>query len=155
MYINSQELFSDAQAVTVTAISTNVIDLNPDGFGLANALQDIGVGDETVYLVVMTVTTITDAGSDATLVVTLESDTAVGLATSPVVHYSTAVLAFATYATAGTVIVQTPLPLGDYKRYLGVRYTVASGPFTAGAITAFLTTDVQRYKYYASGFTVA
>lgn len=155
MYIDSQELFSDAQAVTATAISTNVLDLNPDGFGLSNAVQDIGVGDETVYLVVMTVTTITDTGSDATLIVTLESDTAVGLATAPVVHYSSGTLAFATYATAGTVVVQTPLPLGDYKRYLGVRYTVASGPFTAGALTAFLTTDVQRYKNYASGFTVA
>lgn len=155
MYVDSQELFSDAQAVTATAISTNVLDLNPDGFGLAGGVQDIGVGDETVYLVVMTVTTITDTGSDATLIVTLESDTAPGLATSPVVHFSSGTLAFATYATAGTVIVQTPLPLADYKRYLGVRYTVAAGPFTAGAITAFLTTDVQRYKYYASGFTVA
>lgn len=154
MYVDSQELFSDAQALTVTAISTNVLDLNPDGYGLASALQDIGVGGE-IYLVVMTTTTITDTGSDATLIVTLESDTAVGLATAPVVHFSTGTLAFATYATAGTVIAQVPLPLADYKRYLGIRYTIASGPFLTGAVTAFLTTDVQRYKYYASGFTVA
>lgn len=153
MYIDSQELFSDAQAVTATAISTNVFDLNPDAGTLAASLQDIGIGEE-VYLVVMTVTTITDSGSDATLTVTLESDTAVGLASSPVVHISTGALAFATYATAGTVIFQGKLPVADYKRYLGVRYTVASGPFTAGAITAFLTKDIQRNKTYASGFTV-
>lgn len=153
MYVDSQLLFSDAQAVTVTAISTNVLDLNPDGYGLASNLQDIGIGEE-VYLVVMTTTTITDTGSDATLIVTLESDTAVGLATAPVVHISTGTLAFATYATAGTIIFQGKLPVADYKRYLGVRYTIASGPFTAGAITAFMTKDVQRQKYYKSGFTV-
>lgn len=155
MYVDSQELFSDAQAVTATVISTNVLDLNPDGYGLASGVQDIGLGEEATYLLVMTTTTITDTGSDATLTVTLESDTTANLATSPTVHYSSGALAFATYATAGTVIVQIPLPLGDYKRYLGVRYTVAAGPFTAGAITALLVTDIQRQKYYASGFTVA
>ncbi len=154
MYIDSQTLFSDAQAVTSTAISTNVLDLNPDVGGLDANLQDIGIGEE-VYLVVQTATTITDVGSDATLIVTLESDTAVGLATAPVVHISTGTLAFATYATAGTVIFQGKLPLANYKRYLGIRYTVASGPFTAGAITAFLTKDVQRTKNYATGFSVA
>lgn len=153
MYIDSQLLFSDAQAVTSTAISSNVIDLNPDGYGLASNVQDIGIGEE-VYLVVQTAVTITDSGSDATLAVTLESDTVVGLNSANVVHISTGTLAFATYATAGTVIFAGKLPVADYKRYLGVRYTVASGPFTAGAITAFLTKDIQRYKYYKSGFTV-
>ena len=155
MYVDSQELFSDAQAVTATAISTNVLDLNGATGTNVPLTQDIGVGEEATYLMVMTTTTITDTGSDATLTVTLESDSTANLATAPVVHFSTGALAFATYATAGTIIVQTPLPLGDYKRYLGVRYTVAAGPFTAGAITAFLATDIQRQKYYASGFTVA
>lgn len=155
MYIDSQELFSDAQAVTSTAISSNVLDLNPSAAGLAGNVQDIGVGHDATYLVVETVTTATDTGSDATLTVTLESDSTANLATAPVVHYSSGALAFAAFATAGTILVQIPLPLGDYKRYLGIRYTVASGPLTAGAFTAFLTSDVQRYKYYASGFSVS
>lgn len=153
MYVDSQNLFSDAQAVTSTAISSNVIDLNPAGAGLSANVQDIGIGEE-VYLVVTTVTTCTDTGSDATLTLTLESDTAAGLASSPVVHLSTGALAFATYATAGSIVYTGKLPVADYKRYLGLRYTIASGPLTAGAFTAFLTKDVQRYKYYKSAFTV-
>lgn len=154
MYVDSQELFSDAQAVTSTAISTNVLDLNAAANSNSPVLQDIGIGEE-VYLVVQTTTTITDTGSDATLTVTLESDSTANLATSPTVHLSTGALAFATYATAGSIIFRGKLPLGDYERYLGLRYTVASGPFTAGAITAFLTKDVQRHYNYATGFTVA
>ncbi len=155
MYIDSQELFSDAQAVTATAISTNQIDLNPNAATLSAGVQDIGNGKQDVYLVVITTTTVTDTGSDATLNITLESDSTSNLATAPVVHYSTGVMAFATYATAGTLVIPgVPLPNGDYKRFLGLRYTVASGPFTAGSFTSFITTDVQRYKNYASGFTV-
>lgn len=155
MYVDSQELFSNGQAVTSTAISENVLDLNASSNSNVPLLQDIGVGEQTVYLVIMTSTTATDSGSDATLTITLESDSTANLATSATVHYSTAALAFASFATAGTVLVQIPLPLGDYERYLGVRYTIASGPLTAGAFTAFLTKDIQRYKNYASGFTVA
>ena len=151
MYVDSQELFSDSQAVTTTAISTNVLDLNPDGYGLAGGVQDIGNGRQDIFLVVMTTVTVT--GTTPTLNLTLESSAAVGL-TSPTVHYSTGTLAAAAFQTAGTVFVQgLPLPNGDYLRYLGLRYTTST--FTAGAFTAFLTTDVQRYKYYASGFTVA
>lgn len=155
MYVDSQELFSDAQAVTATAISTNVYDLNSATNSNVPLTQDLGVGSEVVYLVVQTTTAITDTGSDATLTVTLESDSTANLATAPVVHMSTGALAFATYAPAGSIIFAGPLPFGAYKRYIGLRYTVASGPFTAGTITAFLTLDVQRYQYYASGFTVA
>lgn len=151
MYIDSQELFSDAQVVTATAISTNVLDLNASSNTNVPLTQDIGIGEE-VYLVVMTAVTITDAGSDATLTVTLESDSAASLASAPVVHVSTGALAFATYAPAGTIIYQGKLPVATYKRYLGVRYTVASGPFTAGAITAFLAKDIQRNVIYASSF---
>lgn len=151
MLLNSQEVFSDAQAVTATAISTNVIDLNP--VAGPNTTQDIGSG-ENLYLVVTTQTAITDTSSDATLTVTLESDTAVGLASAPVVHYSTGAKAFATYSAAGSIIAIVKLPIADYKRYLGVRYTVASGPFTAGAIDAYLVKDVSKFLPYASGFTV-
>lgn len=152
MMLDTQEVFSDAQAVTATAISANVLDLNPTGG--PNAVQDVGHGEPT-YLVVQTQTTATDTGSDATLAVTLESDTQADLASgSATVHYSTGALAFAAFATAGTRLAVVRLPDGDYKRYLGVRYTVASGPLTAGAFDAFLTKDVNKIKAYASGFSV-
>jgi hypothetical protein len=105
-------------------------------------------------LVVSVPTAITDAGSDATLTVTLESADDAALTTNAIVHFSTGALAFATYSAAGTQIVAIRLPRALYRRYLGVRYTVASGPFTAGAIDAFLTPDLQLNRIYKSGFTV-
>ena len=158
MFVDTQAEFSDAQAVTSTAISSNVMDLQAAlgaGTNIAggNTVLDIGQGED-VYLVVTTQTAITDTGSDATLVVTLESALDAALSSSPVVHLATATLAFATYSAAGSQILVAKLPIADYKRYLGVRYTVASGPFTAGAIDAFLTKDIQRAKIYKSAITV-
>lgn len=145
MILDYYNEFSDAQAVTSTAISTNVIDLGPT---TDNATRDLGTG-EPIYLVVQTNTACTDSGSDATLTVSLETDTAAGLNSAAVVHYTTGALAFAAFSPAGTVLAFVRLPAGDYKRYLGVRYTVGSGPLTAGAFDAFLTHAVQKWEPYA------
>ena len=148
MYIDAKTELSDAQAVTSTAISSNVIDL-----GATNTLKDIGTGQD-VYLVVSTQTAATDSGSDATLTVTLESDSTANLATSATVHYSTGALAFSAFSPAGAVLAAVKLPAGNYERYVGVRYTVASGPLTAGKFDAFLTTDVQAWRAYADAVTI-
>ncbi len=139
MIVDYANQFSDAQAVTSTAISTNVIDL-----GATPTLRDIGNG-QPLYLVVITQATCTDTSSDATVTFSLESDSTANLATSATVHFTTGALAFATYATAGTLVAAVALPFSSYERYLGLRYTVASGPLTAGAFDAFLTTDVQKW----------
>lgn len=157
MYIDIHNELSDAQAVTATAISSNVIDL----FAVTTGAQASGfspntridVGDES-YLVVQTVTTATDTGSDATLTVTLESADDVGLTTNNIVHSSTGALAFATFSPAGTNLVRIRLPKALYRRYLGVRYTVASGPLTAGTFDAFITENPDNQRPYKSGFTV-
>ena len=148
MYLDAKNEFSDAQTVTSTAISSNVIDL-----GATNTLKDIGTGQD-VYLVVSTQTAATDSGSDATLTVTLESDSTANLATSATVHYSTGALAFSAFSPAGAVLAAVKLPAGNYERYVGVRYTVASGPLTAGKFDAFLTTDVQAWRAYADAVTI-
>lgn len=147
MILDAQNEFSDSQAVTSTAISTNVIDL-----GATNNLKDIGAG-EPVYLVVQTVVAATDTGSDATLTVTLESDSTADLATSATVHFSTGALAFAAFSPAGTTLAAVRLPSGSYERYLGVRYTVASGPLTAGQFDAFLVNDYGKFLSYANNYT--
>lgn len=158
MYIDTQNEFSDAQAVTSTAISANVIDLFA-GTGGGTALtgetfMDIGQGQD-IYLVVATQATATDSGSDATLTVTLESADNAALSTNPVVHFSTGAMAFATYASAGTRLVTLKLPSALYRRYLGIRYTVASGPLTGGAFDAFLTTDPDGpRRVYQTAFVV-
>lgn len=145
--------FSDAQAVTATAISTNVVDLYPLGNNqVTNLTRDIGTGED-IYLVVSTLTAATDTGSDATLTITLESDDNTSLS-SPTVHFSTAALAFAAFSPAGTTLVKTRLPAGAYERYLGVRFTVANGPLTAGTFDAYLVKDVQAAAVYKAGFTI-
>lgn len=160
MILDSQIEFSDAQAVTATAISSNVYDLFSVKAGAAAAADispntriDVGDADD-LYLVVQTNTLATDVSSDATLTVTLESADDAALTTNAVVHFSTGALAFATFSPAGTQLVKMRLPKGLYRRYLGVRYTVASGPLTAGAFDAFLTPSVDNQRPYKSGFTV-
>lgn len=152
MYIDKQLEFSDSQAVTATAISANVVDLVSNSSG-KNLVRDIGTGQD-VYLVVMTTVAATDADSDATLTVTLESDSAAGLNSAAVTHFSTGALAFGSFSPAGSVLAAVKLPKGEYKRYLGVRYTVASGPLTAGQFDAFLTTDVDAFRAYAKNYVV-
>lgn len=142
MYLDAFAELADAQAVTVTAIS-NVMDLGDD-----NTTRDIGSG-EPVWFIAITQTAITDVGSDATLTCSLESDSTADLATSATVHYTTGALAFAAYSAAGSVIAAVHLPPGNYERYLGARFTVGSGPFTAGKIDAFLTKDYGVYRSYA------
>ena len=145
--------FSDAQAVTATAISTNVVDLAPLGNGVGtNTVRDIGAGED-LYLIVRTLTAATDVGSDATLTVTFESSATENL-NSSTVHFSTVALAFAAFSPAGTELVRIALPGGNYQRYIGVRYTVANGPLTAGTFDAFIVKDAQSYRPYAVGSTI-
>ena len=162
MYVDKQMEFSDAQAVTSTAISSNVYDILSKTTGGAtissvtpgNTRLDLGGQFQDLYLVIQTAVAITDAGSDATLVATFETADDVGLSTNNTVLLSSGTLAFATYATAGSQILVAKLPSALYRRYIGVRYTVASGPFTAGAIDAFITTTPQSNRIYKSAFTV-
>ena len=147
MILDKTNEFSDGQTVTATAASTNVIDLNPSA---SNLIQDIGAG-EPVWLVVQVDETATAAGA-ATVTVSLESSAATAL-TSATVHYSSDAKALADM-TAGAELVRVRLPGGDYKRYLGVRYTVATGPLTAGKFSAFITKDAQANRAYKSGWTV-
>jgi hypothetical protein len=150
MYVDKQAEFSDAQAVTASAISTNVMDLVSNSSG-KNPLRDIGTGQD-VYLVIIATAQATAAGA-ATVVATLESDSVPGLSTSPTTHFTTKAFSLAEMAP-GSVLTAVKLPAGDYERYLGIRYTVATGPLTAGAFDAFLTTDVQAWRAYDRNYTV-
>ena len=144
MYVDKQNEFADSQVVTATAISTNVIDL-----GATNTLKDIGSG-QGVYLVVQVDAAATAAGS-ATVTFTLESDSTENLATSPTVHVTTTAIGKAAL-TAGSTQLVIALPVGSYERYLGVRFTVGTGPLTAGSFSAFLTDDVQTWRPYARNY---
>lgn len=159
MYVDKMLEFSDAQAVTATAISANVYDLFTTVLGgdtniSPNTRIDVGQGTD-VYLVVNTASLITDAGSDATLTIDLVTADNAALTTNAQIVYSTGAMAFATFSPAGTRLVAVKLPNFPYRRYIGLNYTVASGPLTGGTIDAFLTYEaVDANRIYKSGFTV-
>src|SRR5690606_29201654 len=88
----------------------------------------------------------------ATVAVSLESSAAAAL-TSATVHYTSGAKALSAL-TAGAEVARVRLPGGDYRRYLGVRYTVATGPLTAGKFSAFIVKDAQANRAYKSGYTV-
>lgn len=158
-YVDQQIEFSDSQAVTATAISTNVYDLFTMSTGASatdlspNTRIDVGSGED-VYLVVNTAVLVTDTSSDATLTVSFETADDVGLSTNMQVVYTTGAIAFASFSPAGTNLVKIKIPAFAYRRYIGLRYTVASGPLTAGAFDAFITNTVYAQRIYKSGFTV-
>lgn len=138
------------QAITATAISTNVLDLRQ---AATPALGDEGISGPESWLVVQVQTAAIGGDAAKTLTTTLESDSAAGLATLPVVHFATGAVTGAAL-TAGATIVRVQLPSDNYKRFLGVRYTV-SVAFTAFNILAYLTPDIQRNFIYPIGFSVS
>ena len=142
MILDKQLMLSEAQAITVTAVSTNVIDLSQ--------VRDIGNG-EPLELIIAVKQTFT-AGGAATLTIDLQTDDNVGFA-SPVVLASTGALALAAL-TAGVMLLQIKIPLG-VERFLRLNYTVATGPMTAGILDAGINLDRTKYTpFYPSGVPV-
>lgn len=153
MYVDKNEEFSDSQAVTATALSTNVLDLT-QGVTSPATLTTIDIGEGEGMELVIQVDTAATATGAATVTFTLESDSDTALSTSPTVHWTSAAIGKATLV-AGYEVARVKLPPGQqYERYLAVRYTVATGPLTAGAFSAFLTKQGQGNTAYPSGFAV-
>jgi hypothetical protein len=158
MIMDTQSMFSGTIAadgtrtpqgpVTATAISTNVMDLRqPNG---TPALVDNGILGQDLYLVVQCIQAFNNLTS---LTITLESDSTANLATAPVVHYSSGPILLAAL-TANTVLVRVMIPSGNFKRFLGLRYTVAGTAPAAGTLFGFLTLDPQRNVAYPPAFTL-
>jgi hypothetical protein len=133
-----------AQAITATALSTNVVDLRNAS---APALSDTAQSS-MVYLVVCALQAFNTLTS---LTITLETDSTSNLATSPTTHLTfNAPLAA---LTAGAVIACSPLPAGiNFERFMAVRYTVVGSNPTTGSVIAFLTDTPPAWQVYPSSF---
>ncbi len=137
-----------AQAITATAISTNVIDTRqPRG---TPVLKDEGIVGQEIWLNVVVVQGFNTLTS---LTFSLESDSTTNLATSPTVHFSKTVALAGLTAGAQVVRVQLPSEF-TYERYLGMRYTVTGTNPTLGSVIAFLSLDVQANAGYPGAFTL-
>jgi len=135
MYVDAKLLLSDEQAISATAVSTKSIDLGVAG-------RDIGAG-EPLYAVVVVDEGFTADGA-ATMTIGLITSAASNLS-SPTTILSTPAIGKAAL-TAGRVPIVIPIPPNIAERYLGLNYTVATGPMTAGKVTAFVGTDITTFS---------
>lgn len=138
MIFDMQGLFSDKQAITTTAVSTNIIDRGAYGIpkhgkspGFA---YDLGKGFDPLLRVQVT-TPFTAAGA-ATLVMELQGSVDEAF-TSPVALWTSPAIPVASLI-AGYVAIIDRFPRNTVHRYLRMNYTVATGPMTAGKLMAGL-----------------
>lgn len=140
MILDNTLVLSDAQAVTATARSTNIVDLGAAGtpVGMTNPVRrDIGIGTEIPILVA-----IVEAFNTLTsLTVGLEVDDDPAFGSPTVLMTRTYTLAQLTLGA--NLEMPAELPVGTKERFLGLRYTVAGTPPTLGKITASIVAGRQ------------
>ena len=137
MIFSAQQLFSDDQAITASADSTNVIDLGVTAtpYGGAAALNgDVGKGAAIPILV--QVTTAFNTLTSLTINISTGATTALGT----VIASESVVLAD---LVAGKQMVIQVLPNDITERYLGIEYAVVGTDPTVGNITAGITMGNQ------------
>ena len=137
-------LFSDAQAITSAAASTNILDLQ-------TTTRQMGVGNE-LYVVTIVDVAFTDAGSNSTLSRVLETDTADSFGSATTAQTLKTIPAL---AAVGDVFVDKLSPFTTAERYLRVQYTPNNGDLTTGAVTTFITTTPHLWTKYAKGYTIS
>lgn len=130
MFIDKENLFSDDQAVTTTAASTNIIDLGGSGGG------DMGPGEG---LDILCQVSEEDFAGGTSIAVVLQTDADVAFGSIKTL-YTTAAIPLASLV-AGYKFPLGKVPEGA-ERYLRLTYTVV-GTMTAGKITAGLVDTIQ------------
>lgn len=133
MIIDRYNEFSDAQVVTTSAASSNVVDLKaPGAFESKPVFLHIQVADGVTASGAATVTFALQTDSDEAFgsAETLWTSSAIGKAT----------------LVDGHEVVRLALNGLALERYLRVYYTVGTGPLTAGAFDAFLSPDADSNR---------
>jgi hypothetical protein len=137
MILDKLLMFSEAQAVTASAASADVIDLGP----IDGTRRDIGVGYPLEFWA--TVNTTAAAAGAATVNIQLQTSpdnsTWTTLSTSGDLALSA--------LTSGKRVMSQKVPQG-VQRYLRVNYVVGTGPLTSGAFTAGINLDVDNNSPY-------
>lgn len=144
MIIDSLLQFSDAQALTSTAASTNVVPLSAE--------RRIGTGEPMAVVIVLDVASDGTTG-DETYSVQVQSDTDVAFGSAASVGGA---LSIPRGTAAGTKYV---IPIGPgtaTETYLRLYYTL-DGTTPTVTVTAFLQplNAIQNDAYYADGFTIS
>jgi hypothetical protein len=162
MILDTQLQFSAAQAITVTAPSTNVIDVGiPSGLPPVPQGEDIGPGG---WLKLMIISNAAFAASGAaTLQISLQvapdngsgsPGTYYDLANSDPLSISQLNTSFNNATAVRLFPIEVPPAPGgiaNLPRFYRLNFTVATGPFTAGTITAYLCDGLENWVTYKSG----
>ena len=133
---------STLQAVTATAVSTDSIDT-----GLPN--RNLASGHD--FIMTAQVGTAFTAAGAATMQIEVISADDAALTVNVTSHYITAAIPKATLVAGYRVAMTVPSDAGGvkFRQYVGTRYTVATGPMTAGTISSFLEATALAYFQYA------
>lgn len=147
MYLDQENLFSDAQALTATAASTNVIDFGTEA--------DPGAGEYVEVLVVAN-TQFDSAADGATLKIDIETalDGDEAFASAEILASSRVIPELELAPGEQVFKIRLPSSVAAY-RYARLNYTVGTENFTAGTLTAGLIKDRTNYRTYPSGFSVS
>lgn len=130
--------YSDKQAITATAVSTNVVDAG----ATKNAAigRDLGAG--TPLFLAVNISQDFAASGAGTLTVTLQ-DSADNSSFADVASFGT--LSLAQLKAGQRYWVGLPIPT---RRYTRVNYTVATGPMTAGVVSAHIVDGANYHLAY-------
>jgi hypothetical protein len=142
MILDAQNLFSDAQAITAAAASTNLIDLG--------ANRNLGVGED-LYVHVNVDVAFTDASSDSTLTVTVETDDNEAFS-SPTTAQT--IGTFPALSAIGASLKAKLQPDAIVERYMRLKYTPNNGSLSTGSVTAALVLGIQAYTSYADNVSI-
>lgn len=135
MIFDRQTLLSDAQAITATGPSTNVINLGPIKQGLT---RDIGKGEPIPFLMQV----VESFNNLTSLAVTIQTDDNEAFPSPKAVISTTLNLAD---LKAGKIIPPSHIPRGTDELYLRLLYTVTGTAPTSGKITAGFTAGVPSH----------
>lgn len=139
MIVDNSQIFSDHQAITATAASTNILDLGasprPKGW-VADYVRDKGEGKPIPIAVQVT----QDFNTLTSLTVSLEmSDTEAFTVATTVA--STGAIPLADLKAGKALPALQRLPLGITQRYIRLKYTVAGTSPTTGKVFAGVVMD--------------
>jgi len=143
MLLDNQSIFSDAQAITATAASTNSIDLGAvgiTGYGKHQLVRDLGKSGHIPLLI-----QVVEAFDNLTsLKIDIQVDDNSSFSSAKTVQSETVLLAD---LVAGRISPMDKLPRGIDERYLRLYFTVTGTAPTAGKITAGIVAAVDGVGY--------
>lgn len=157
MILDALLQFSNAQAITATATSTNILDLHMAGIPVLANLQgarDIGIGDDPAMKLLVQVGTTFLTLTSLTVAIQGATDNGSGGANAFSTYYSSPAIAVASLV-AGARLFDMDMPRPPQgvamPRFLQLNYTVAGSNATAGTLNSYLVLDRDDQPYASTG----